>query len=276
MPKFPHQAAAERVRLLDADPSLGGGLSEEQLAGARRYAVADVIELSRGTYIPRGLFDGSGLLGLLVLDGMLIRQVAVGDRHCGELVGPGAVLRPWDDFGQVAPLPFEVSWRVIREVRMAQLDRRFLATIVHWPELIETFTARAAERAHTLAFNVAIHCLRHVHLRLLALLWHLADRYGRVTREGTHVPLPLSHADLAELVGAQRPSVSVALKRLADDGLVRRASDNGWLLSHEPPSELRDMRSRKDASPGRSAEEAVDDQPGDDDEDLRHLVASGS
>jgi CRP-like cAMP-binding protein len=276
MPKFPHQAAAERVRLLDADPSLGGGLSEEQLAGARRYAVADVIELSRGTYIPRGLFDGSGLLGLLVLDGMLIRQVAVGDRHCGELVGPGAVLRPWDDFGQVAPLPFEVSWRVIREVRMAQLDRRFLATIVHWPELIETFTARAAERAHTLAFNVAIHCLRHVHLRLLALLWHLADRYGRVTREGTHVPLPLSHADLAELVGAQRPSVSVALKRLADDGLVRRASDNGWLLSHEPPSELRDMRSRKDASPGRRAEEAVDDQPGDDDEDLRHLVASGS
>ncbi len=172
----------------------------------------------RGTYDPRGIFDGEGLLGLLVLDGLLIRQVAVGDRHCGELVGPGAVLRPWDDFGQVAPLPFEVSWRVIREIRLAQLDRRFLATIVHWPALIETFTARATERAHTLAFNVAIHCLRHVHLRLLALLWHLADRYGRVTREGTHVPLPLSHADLAELVGAQRPSVSVALRTAGRSG----------------------------------------------------------
>jgi CRP/FNR family transcriptional regulator, cyclic AMP receptor protein len=213
----------DRVHLLDADPSLAAALSEEELALARRYAVADVFELHRGIHQPRGLFDGTGLLGLLVLDGLVIRQVAVGDRQCGELVGPGAVLRPWDDFGEVAPLPFDVCWRVIRDVRIAQLDRRFMATIVHWPALIETFTARATERAQTLAFNVAIHCLRHVHLRLLALLWHLADRFGRVTADGTQVPLPLSHADLAELVGAQRPSVSVALKRLAGEGLVRRA-----------------------------------------------------
>jgi CRP-like cAMP-binding protein len=270
--KISDQPAFDRIRLLDADPSLGSGLSEEELAAARRYAVADVVELARGRYAPREHFDGTGLLGLLVLDGLLIRQVAVGDRHCGELVGPGAVLRPWDDFGQVAPLPFEVSWRVLREIRLAQLDRRFLATIVHWPALIETFTARAAERAHTLAFNVAIHCLRHVHLRLLTLLWHLADRYGRVTREGTHVPLPLSHADLAELVGAQRPSVSVALRRLADEGLVWRAADNGWLLSHEPPSELRDMRARKGPPPG-AAVDCADDGPEDDD-DLDRLAAS--
>jgi CRP-like cAMP-binding protein len=274
MTKFPDRPSVERVRLLDEDPSLAAGLSEEQLAGARRYAVADVVELTRGTYNPRGLFGSSGLLGLLVLDGMVIRQVAVGDRHCGELVGPGAVLRPWDDFGQVAPLPFEVSWRVLKETRLAQLDRRFLATIVHWPDLIETFTARATERAHTLAFNVAIHCLRHVHLRLLALLWHLADRYGRVTPDGTHVPLALSHADLAELVGAQRPSVSVALKRLANDGQVRRAADNGWLLSHEPPAELRDMRARKKSDPGALAPAGADAGPPSD-EGLERLVARG-
>ena len=139
--------------------------------------------------------------------------------------------------------------------------------------VIETFTARAAERAHTLAFNVAIHCLRHVHLRVLALLWHLADRFGRVTREGTHVPLPLSHADLAELVGAQRPSVSVALKRLADAGEVRRAPDNGWLLSHDPPSELRDMRARNEAAAGAAASDPADDGP--DDEEVELFAASG-
>lgn len=254
---------AERVRVLDADLSLGSGLSDDELAMARRYAVADVVELRRGTYTPSDLFDGEGLLGLIVLDGLLIRRVAVGDRHCGELVGEGAVLRPWDDFGQNAPLPVDVSWRVLRETRLALLDRRFLATIVHWPALIETFTARATERAHTLAFNVAVHCLRHVHLRLLVLLWHLADRFGHVTPAGTLVPLALSHADLAELVGAQRPSVSVALKRLADSGLIRRAPDNGWLLTHEPPSELRDMR-----VPKRPA-------AADDDRVFERLVASG-
>lgn len=234
-----------RVRLLDADPSLAAGLSEEELAVARRYAIGDVVELPRGRHQPQSVFAGDGLLGLLVLDGLLIRQVSVADRQCGELVGPGAVMRPWDDFGQTAPLPFEVSWRVLREVQIAQLDRRFLATIVHWPALIEAFVARSTERAHSLAFHVAIHSLRHTHLRLLALLWHLADRFGRVTPEGTHVPLPLSHSDLAELVGAQRPSVTVALKRLADAGMVARASDDTWLLSHEPPAELRDMRGAK-------------------------------
>ena len=261
MTKLPEPAHLERVRLLDADPSLGDGLDEDELAAARRYAVADVVGLPRGTHHPQDVFSGEGLLGLLVLDGLLIRRVAVGDRQCGELVGPGAVLRPWDDFGQTAPMPFEVSWRVVEELRLAPLDRRFLVTIVHWPALIENFTARAAERAHTLAFNVAIHCLRHVHLRLLTLLWHLADRFGSVTPEGTRVPLPLSHADLAELVGAQRPSVSVALGRLAEDGLVRRAADNSWLLSHRPPSELRDMRAGKNSDPGTVAARPGDNDP---------------
>ncbi|HLY48489.1 MAG TPA: helix-turn-helix domain-containing protein [Solirubrobacteraceae bacterium] len=275
-PDSPELRHVERVRLLQADRSLGSGLSNDELAMASRYAVADAVALARGKYAPRALFDGKDLLGLLVLDGLLIRQVAVGDRHCGELVGPGAVLRPWDDFGQIAPLPFEVSWRVIQPTRLAQLDRRFLATIVHWPALIETFTARATERAHTLAFNVAIHCLRHVHLRLLALLWHLADRYGRVIPEGTHVPLPLSHADLAELVGAQRPSVSVALKRLADAGLVSRGPENTWLLSHEPPSELRDMRARKASTAVLAGfGEAEDAEEDDHEEGFERAVARG-
>lgn len=227
---------------------------------ARRYAVADVVELPRGKHDPKAMFDGDGLLGLLMLKGLMIRQVAVADRHCGELVGPGAVLRPWDDFGHTAPLPFEVSWRVIQDTELARLDRRFLATIVHWPALIESFTARATERAHTLAFNVAIHCLRHVHLRLLVLLWNLADRFGRVTPDGTHVPLPLSHSDLAELVGAARPSVTVALKQLAADELVwRHSSDGTWMLTREPPTELRDMRA---GSVAATADDADVDEDG--------------
>ena len=38
----------ERVRLLDVDRELGSGLSEEELAVARRYAVADVVDLHGG------------------------------------------------------------------------------------------------------------------------------------------------------------------------------------------------------------------------------------
>jgi CRP/FNR family cyclic AMP-dependent transcriptional regulator len=228
------------VRILDEDRTFGLALSPDDLSAARRYAVADVHELGRGSYTASELSDGSGLLGLLVLDGLLVRQVGMAGRRCGEIIGPGALLRPWDDDGTGAPLPFELDWRVLQPVRLALLDRRFLAAILRWPPLIEAFVERATERAHTLAFNVAIHCVQRVDVRLLLLFWHLADRFGKVTPAGTVVPLALSHSDLAELVGAARPSVSTALKELADQGHVQRnRSDRSWLLCSDLAEQLR-------------------------------------
>ncbi len=252
------------VQLLDHDRSLAAALSPEDLAVARRYAAAECLEIERGSYRPGEIIEGDGLLGLLVVEGLLVRQVLVAERRCGELVGAGAILRPWDDFGGTAPLPFEVKWRVIEDARLAVLDRRFLVTIIRWPSLIEAVMERMVERAHTLAFNVAIHCLQHIELRLLALFWQLADRFGRVTPDGIHLPLPLSHSDLAELVGAARPSVSTALKGLASNGQVwRRDGERTWTLSTEPPEELRDMRRQQQLE----AEEAVE-RPEEPDEDL--------
>lgn len=218
-------------------------LSPDDLSAARRYAIADVHELGRGSYTADELSGGSGLLGLLVLDGLLVRQVGLAGRRCGEIIGPGALLRPWDDHGTAAPLPFELDWRVLQPVRLALLDRRFLGAILRWLALIEAFVERATERAHTLAFNVAIHCVQRVDVRLLLLFWHLADRFGKVTPAGTVVPLALSHSDLAELVGAARPSVSTALKELADQGHVQRnRSDRSWLLGSDLADQLRTIQ----------------------------------
>jgi DNA-binding IclR family transcriptional regulator len=59
-----------------------------------------------------------------------------------------------------------------------------------------------------------------------------------VTPTGVLVPMPLTHTWLARLVGAQRPSVTTALKQLADQGLVERLTDGSWLLKGDPPAEL--------------------------------------
>jgi CRP-like cAMP-binding protein len=81
-----------------------------------------------------------------------------------------------------------------------------------------------------------------VDLRLLVLFWHLAERFGKVTPAGTVVPLSLSHADLAELIGAARPSVSTALKELSQQGFVQRnRADRSWLLGRELPDRLKDI-----------------------------------
>jgi DNA-binding IclR family transcriptional regulator len=47
----------------------------------------------------------------------------------------------------------------------------------------------------------------------------------------------LTHETLAGLVGAQRPSVTTALRALERRDLVRRAEAGGWLLLGDPPDD---------------------------------------
>lgn len=241
---------SRHVRLLDVDPDLGAELTPADFDHARNYAVVEAASLAPGVHDPAQIGDPS-LLGLLVINGLLIRSVQVAERRCGELVGPGSIVRPWDRFGEFAPLPFEASWRVIEPVELVLLDLQLVRLAARWPQIVHGILRRAIERSHGLALDVAIHSLQHIELRLLVLFWHLADRFGRVTSEGTIVPLRLSHSDIAELIGSQRPSVSVRLSELVKRGVLARRTDRSWVLLGEPPAELRDLRTNADQVRGR-------------------------
>ncbi|MFL5795732.1 MAG: helix-turn-helix domain-containing protein, partial [Actinomycetota bacterium] len=78
--------------------------------------------------------------------------------------------------------------------------------------------------------------------RLLLMLWHLAERWGRVHPDGVVVPLPLNHQRLADLVGAHRPSVTTAMGELTRSGAVSRRDDGDWVLHGAPPEKLRHHR----------------------------------
>jgi len=218
------------VYVLDHDPGLRSVLPESERTRARQHAVAAVLELPSGDWFPEDGDARDAELGLLVLEGLLIRDVTVADARCGELVGPGMLLRPLDNRGSDAPMRHEVGWRVVEASRLAVLDRRFARVAAHWPALTTALVARATERAHDLGVMVSIHSLKRVDTRLLAFFWHLADRFGKVTAEGVLVPLSLTHRQLALLVGAQRPSVTSALGSLAERGLLRRDERGNWLL----------------------------------------------
>jgi len=219
------------VYVLDHDAGLRAVLPESERARARQHAVASVIELPIGDWDPEREHDGDAELGLLVLEGLMIRDVTIADARCGELIGPGMLLRPGDNRGSDAPMRHEVGWRVVEPTRLAVLDRRFVRVAAHWPALMTALVSRATERAHNLGVMVSIHSLKRVDTRLLAFFWHLADRFGKVTADGVLVPLPLTHRQLALLVGAQRPSVTSALGTLAERSLLRRDDRGNWLLA---------------------------------------------
>lgn len=80
----------------------------------------------------------------------------------------------------------------------------------------------------------AISQLNGVERRVLAVFWHLAERWGHVSPDGIVVPLCLPHRVVAQLVGARRPTVSTALGRLMRQGRNSRRDDGGWVLAGEP------------------------------------------
>ena len=227
------------VRVLAADAELGAGLSENDLAAAERYAVAEAMRVPAGEWEPaHDVRPGAGDLGLLVLGGLLKRRLEVANSACAELLGHGDLLRPWQEDAGWEGAGVAADWEVLEPAWLAILDRRFTATAGRWPELLDAIVGRSVRRSRTLAFHMALSHLTRVDVRLLALFWHLADRWGRVGPEGIVVSLPLTHQTLASLVGAQRPSVTTALGGLADAGRVTKREDGAWVLHGGAPDEL--------------------------------------
>jgi CRP-like cAMP-binding protein len=114
-------------------------------------------------------------------------------------------------------------------MRFAVLDAAFADRVRPWPQIVHALLNRAERRARNLNVQRAIACQPRLDVRLALLLWHLAARWGRVEPGGIRLPLPLTHQLLGRLVGAERPSVSHALARLARSGLVTGHGDE-WHL----------------------------------------------
>jgi CRP/FNR family cyclic AMP-dependent transcriptional regulator len=79
-----------------------------------------------------------------------------------------------------------------------------------------------------------------VQQRVRNLLARLAAEHGRVTPEGVRIELRITHEEIAEWVGADRSTVTTALKSLQEQGYLHRHGRQLVLLSRAlTPAELR-------------------------------------
>lgn len=227
------------VRLLEHDPDLAQELDREDAARARDELIVRAETLNwtrrRGHWGPR---DPQGYLGLLVIEGLLLREVSLARGGTAELLGVGDILRPWDvDGEEFLPIGSEVQWTVLDDVTVAVLDAPFVRRAGRWPGVMSQLTSRSVLRAKSTTLDKAISHLKHVETRLLLLFWHFALRWGKVGPEAITVRLPLTHELLAKFVGATRPSVTTALGQLARRGLLVR-EEAVWRLSRDSAAVL--------------------------------------
>lgn len=231
MSSAPEPASEQLVRLLDHDPDLGRRLSPDRLRAAQQHARVAAVSIRRGAWDPSSVATRAARpAGLLVLDGLLSRDVLLGDVAAAQLLGPGDLIEVPAD-GAPELMAIDVRWSVLEPSTVALIDDAFLFSARAWPELVADLFERVVGQSARHAKHRAICQLPRVEDRVHALLWFLAERWGRVTAHGVIVPLRLTHGTLGQLVGAKRPTVSLAIKRLARDDRVHRRGDGAWLLS---------------------------------------------
>ena len=209
---------AGRIALLDVDPDLAGRASPAEIAAIRDKLTAPVYRLPSGTMPVPSRRSGAGHLGYLVLKGLLLYEVSACGRATAELLGVGDLVRPWarDPLGTLAST---ARWVVLDQVLLADLGLVNNSRLADSRDIVESLVLRCSERAEAVAIQRSITAHVRVDLRVLAYLWHLADRFGVVVPGAVKLDIPLTHAVLARLVGARRPTVTTALIGL---GYLRR------------------------------------------------------
>jgi CRP/FNR family cyclic AMP-dependent transcriptional regulator len=225
-------ASTRPIRLLDAEPDLGRYLTPEDHHVLEGLPVPTVL-VARGELELGRLLKKHHAYGAVVLDGMLVRRLRVGEQTGLRLLGPGDLLGA--PGAPASSLLVASSWQAAAPTRLALLEREVLLAVRRTPRLAAGMHARVAEQVDRVAVQLAICQLARVEHRLLSLLWLLAESWGQVTPSGTALRLHLTHETLGGLVGARRPTVTLALGELVARGSLAK-QDRGWLLLDAPPA----------------------------------------
>jgi len=243
MTSYAEAAEPPLIPVLAEDRNLVAELPDDAAQQAMMLALAPELRLDRGAWsalVPA--VGGPGHLGLLVLDGLVLRAAHLVDHECAELLGRGDLLRPWQEDQSAPFLAGDARWEVLEPARLALLDRRFTAIAGRWPEVVSALAERAVRRSRDMALALAVAQIPKVEMRLLVLLWHIAERWGRQDPEGHVIPVRLTQDVLGHLAAARRPTISLALKALTEKGLVQRRADRLLVLRGDPPRQLATLR----------------------------------
>jgi CRP/FNR family transcriptional regulator, cyclic AMP receptor protein len=221
------------IQLLREDPDLAENMPDQARQQATELIRARVFRVPKGTWAPAEIDHGT--IGLLLLDGLMVRTLELGRVSSAEVVGPSDIIRPWERDLIPSLVPGTSKWRVLEPAQVALLDTRVTALVGRWPELCAAVAGRFLRRTRSLAYLMAAQHFVRVEDRLLATLWHLASMWGRVTPRGTVVPFRLTHEMLAGIVGAQRPTTTTSIRSLMEQGRIAREDGRRYVLLGEPP-----------------------------------------
>jgi CRP-like cAMP-binding protein len=231
-------AAGARVRLRELDPDFLRSVDEDERQPAGDLVLPG-IDLEEGPFDPHVLLSEDDAYCGVVIAGMVNRRINVHGQVALRVLGPGAIISAPDSSS--SDLITSSEWVAMGRVRLAAVGAHFTRAASRWPELQRNLIGRFADQNEQLATQLALCQLPRVEDRLLGMLWLLAESWGKVTSAGTVLPIHFTHESLGTMVGARRPTVTLALGELANRGAVIQR-ESGWLLIEPPPRRQRERK----------------------------------
>ncbi len=199
------------LRTIDLFADLGDGAIARAIDGLAAISVPAGEEFS---IIRSGAVCGVVGGGRLAL-GVIAEEER--ERTIGMLEEGDLLVRPLEGWAVAGP---QVRCFALEDSLVHLVNGARMGAWMRDPALAANFvrvlSAQIAERE----LAVAIALEPRLERRLLLKLRQLAERWGRVTPEGIRLDLRLTHQELANMVGAVRESITLALGRLAEAGEI--------------------------------------------------------
>jgi CRP/FNR family transcriptional regulator, cyclic AMP receptor protein len=224
------EPSARRLTLAHAAPDLGAALPRDRQFVLEQISVP-VINVGGAPTSVSALLERYGAHAAVVVEGLVLHDLAIAAEPGVRILGAGDVI---GTPGQRTSVLERSNYRAMPSTELALLGKEFLNAAQREPMLLVGLQAATAEQTERLAAQLVICQMPRVADRVLTMLWLLAESYGRVTPAGTRLQLTLTHELLGAMVGARRPTVTLALGELAKRGAVVH-QDSSWLLLEPAP-----------------------------------------
>ena len=190
-------SASSRISLADAAPGLSAFLAADERFVLEQISVP-LVHVSNGSVPVGALLERRAAFGAIIVEGLVLNELAVGDEPALWILGPGDVIAATDGLGPTVAA--RSGYRARASTRLALLAGDFLTAVRREPRVLIGLQAAVAEQLERVVTQLAICQMPRVADRVHAMLWLLADSFGRVSTAGTRVPLSLTH----EMIGAPR------------------------------------------------------------------------
>ncbi|OFW79713.1 MAG: Crp/Fnr family transcriptional regulator [Alicyclobacillus sp. RIFOXYA1_FULL_53_8] len=210
------------------DFSIFKDLTPDELQGLGRIVVER--RVSRGEYI---FMEGQTREAVFFIRRGLIKVFKVneeGQEHVVSILGVGKMF-PHVGFFDDGPYPGTaqaIEPSTLLSVEWLQFD----ALLVENPSIARKVMRVMGERILQLQSKLQELAFYDSRDRVIALVRHFAEEYGQVQSDGIHVRLPLTHGEMADMIGMTRESVNRVWNRLRREGVLSGHRDE-WVLHVE-------------------------------------------